>query len=218
MARLTRLDLRTMGILSFAVLIALFTTLLGVTFASPEHLHAQANPQNPQGGAAMGFTDGWLNGQTVQFFYTKNFFCQQPPSSAATTKCEVGAAAQTTPVPDQNIPELYVMTPLGFTPDLATLHCPVLGSCINHPSTIDLSRILGPGTGNAPLPRHSHIIDKPHGGWWRIVVIGVRNQAIWDQIVAAKDHATVEALQAANNPGITQEIPSNSFLFFSVRQ
>ena len=40
--------------------------------------------------APHGFTAGWLNGQTVQFFYIKDFFCQPPPFSRAPSQCEVG--------------------------------------------------------------------------------------------------------------------------------
>ena len=38
--------------------------------------------------APHGFTAGWLDGQTVQFFYTKDFFCQPPPTSGAPSQCE----------------------------------------------------------------------------------------------------------------------------------
>src|SRR5262249_44360314 len=106
------------------------------------------------GQAPHGFTEGWLNGDTVQFFYIKDFFCQPPPASGAPSQCEVGEDGTVDPRPGP-IPTLYVMTPLGFRPPDATLQCPIVGSCINHPSTIDLSRIGGPA--DAPLPAHSHI-------------------------------------------------------------
>jgi hypothetical protein len=166
--------------------------------------------------APHGFTAGWLDGQTVQFFYVKDFFCQPPPTSGAPSQCEVGEDGTVDPRPGP-IPTLYVMTPLGFRPADATLHCPIVGSCINHPSTIDLSRIGGPA--DAPLPAHSHIIDVRHGGWWELEVIGVKNPAVWDQIVAGKSLATVRALQAADPSGdtITGDIPTNAYLFFDVR-
>jgi len=181
--------------------------------------------QIAQGSSEKGFTDGWEDGKTVLFFYNKDFFCVEPPSSEAPSHCESGEEAETDPRPGK-IPDLYVMTPIGFTPDVSTLHCPIVGSCINHPSTIDLSRVFGPGSANVPLPAHSHIIDtelpesKHNGGqagWWELEVVGVTDPAVWDQIVAGKNLATVRALQAAGNPGITDDIPSNVFLFFSVR-
>jgi hypothetical protein len=166
--------------------------------------------------APHGFTAGWLNGDTVQFFYTKDFFCEPPPTSGAPSQCEVGEDGTVDPRPGP-IPVLHVMTPLGFRPADATLQCPVVGSCINHPSTIDLSRIGGPA--DALLPAHSHIIDVMHGGWWELQVIGVKSPAVWDQIVAGKSLATVRALQAADPTGstITGDIPTNAYLFFSVR-
>ena len=47
-------------------------------------------------------------------------------------------------------------------------------------------------------------------------MIGVSSPAVWDQIVAGKSLATVRALQAAG-VGITGDIRSNAYLFFSVR-
>jgi hypothetical protein len=175
-------------------------------------------------GAAVGFTDGWQNGRTVSFFYTKDFFCAQPPSSAAPSGCEVGEDGTVDPRPGK-IPFLFVMTPVGFRPADATLQCPMVGFCIDHPSTIDLSRVFGPSKADVPLPAHSHIIDSSlpesqanggEAGWWEIVVIGVSDPAVWDQIVAGKSLATVRALQA-KGVGITGDIRSNAYLFFDVR-
>ena len=176
---------------------------------------SMAMNQNAQGGAPKGFTAGWLEGQTVQFFYQKDFFCAEPPESGATTQCEVGEDGTVDPRPGP-IPELYVLTPMGITVPPATLHCPIAGSCINHPSTIDLSRLLGPSAANAPLPVHSHVIDERHGGWWELEVIGVTSLDAWNQIVAAKSLGKVRELQAAH-AGVTDDIKTNTYLFFSVR-
>lgn len=188
---------------------------LVVAFAMPRNAHAA---HFAQGAAhdAHGFTAGWLDGDTVQFFYTRDFFCEPPPNSGAPSRCEVGEDGGTDPRPG-NIPTLFVMTPLGFRPDASTLHCPIVGNCINHPSTIDLSRIGGPA--DAPLPAHSHIVNQRHGGWWELVVIGVKNEATWDVVVAGKSLATVRGLQASDpsNANITGDIRTNTYLFFSVR-
>jgi hypothetical protein len=173
---------------------------------------------SPSPTASTGTTLGWLKGNTVTFFYhTNNFFCAQPPSSGATSGCEVGAESQTDPRPGGNkIPFLYVMTPQGFVPDPSTLHCPTVGMCINHPSTIDLSRIGG--SSNAPLPAHSHVIDTKTGNWWEIIVIGVKDIDTWNQVVAGKSLSTVRTLQA-NDPSqthITSDIRTNAYLFFEV--
>src|SRR5262245_19845221 len=62
---------------------------------------------------AHGFTAGWYEGETVQFFYTRDFFCEPPPNSGAPSQREVGEDGGTDPRPG-NIPTLFVMTPLGF--------------------------------------------------------------------------------------------------------
>src|SRR2546427_9126258 len=49
------------------------------------------------------------------------------------------------------------------------------------------SRLFGPGAANAPLPAHSHIVDQVEGNWWELHVIGVKDPATWDQIVAGRD-------------------------------
>ena len=179
---------------------------------APSHHQSYAEADEP----THGFTAGWLNGQTVQFFYVKDFFCEPPPASGAPSQCEVGEDGAVDPRPGP-IPTLFVMTPLGFRPDAATLHCPVVGSCINHPATIDLSRIGGPA--DAPLPAHSHIIDERHGGWWELVVIGVKSPGVWNQIVAGKNLDTVRALQSVDPTGetITADISTNTYLNFNVR-
>ena len=177
---------------------------------------------NAVDGADFGFTAGWFDGRTVSFFYHKPFFCATPVEDGlpvgSSTGCEAGSDGTEDPRPG-NIPTLYVMTPLGFRPDESTLQCPTVGHCINHPSTIDLSRLFGPSTANAPLPAHSHIVEVVSGNWWELEVIGVKALATWNDIVAGKSLETVRALQAAD-PGavhITPDIATNTYLFFDVR-
>ncbi|HEV2084086.1 MAG TPA: hypothetical protein VGR09_03315 [Gemmatimonadales bacterium] len=188
---------------------------------------ADSNPalgqsHNAVDGADFGFTAGWLAGRTVQFFYHKPFFCRTPVEDGnpvgSTTDCEAGSDGTVDPRPG-HIPTLFVMTPLGFRPEESTLQCPVVGHCINHPSTIDLSRLFGPTTANAPLPAHSHIVDRVSGNWWELAVVGVKDLATWNQVVAGKSLATVRALQAADPNGdhITGDTPTNAYLFFAVR-
>lgn len=213
MERSSRLNPRAVGIVLFAVLVAAFAVLLG-TVLSPSS-HAQESS-----GAAVaaeprvGTTKGWFNGKTVTFLYTRPYFCAQPPSSGADSGCEVGADAQTAPIGNPDIPELWVVVPLGFTPPEGTLQCPVAGNCINHPHNIDLSRVFGPGTEDVALPAHSHVIDDLQGGWWKTFVVGVTSEDAWDRIVAGKDLATVRELQKEGLA--TGDIPSNLFVFFNV--
>src|SRR5580658_595484 len=39
----------------------------------------------------VGTTNGWLDGKTVKFYYSKNFYCAAPPASTASSKCEGGS-------------------------------------------------------------------------------------------------------------------------------
>lgn len=175
-------------------------------------------------GAQTGTTPGWLNGKTVTFSYhTNNFFCRVPVKDGqpvgSSTNCEVGSDSTIDPRPaDHSIPNLYVVTPIGFRPDSSTLHCPTAGMCINHPSTIDLSRIFGPSTANAPLPAHSHIISEEGGNWWGLTNIGVKDLPTWNTIVAGKSLNTVRALQAGDPSQIhiTGDILTNVYLYFQV--
>jgi hypothetical protein len=180
-----------------------------------------SSPSSPSP-AVLGSTPSWFDGDEVTLDYTKPFECKTPPSAASATSCELGAGAQTEPTKDTEIPVLYVMTPLGFTPDPDTLHCPEVGNCVAHPPTIDLSRVFGAGTANAPLPPHSHIIidiDGHKDGPWELEVIGVKDPATWDRIVATKNLAEVRELQFddPDEVHITDDISTNIFLFFKVR-
>jgi len=200
------------------------TVLVGCSDSGSPIERTIAANHEAHGGAAVGFTDGWQNGNTVSFFYSKPFFCAEPPESGAPSQCEAGEDGTVDPRPGK-IPVLYVMTPVGFRPPDATLQCPIPGNCINHPSTIDLSRLFGAAFANVPLPAHSHIIDSDldesqanggQAGWWEIEVVGVSSPSVWDQIVAGKSLATVRSLQA-KGVGITDDIRSNAYLFFNVR-
>jgi hypothetical protein len=208
----SRLNPKVVGIALFTTLIAVFAVLLG-TALSPS-AHAQEDTTAAAAGATVGTTEGWLNGSTVTFLYPRPYFCAQPPDSGAASGCEVGADAQTAPIGDPDIPELWVVVPLGFTPPEGTLQCPVAGDCINHPHDIDLSRVFGAGAADVPLPAHSHVIDDLQGGWWKTFVVGVSSPAAWDRIVAGKSLDTVREVQAEGLA--TGDIPSNLFIFFNV--
>lgn len=206
-----RLTMERAGGILLAALVALLVVTAFSVSASPT-----LAAHNSAAGDERGTTGGWYDGRTVTFKYPKGFFCAEPPTSGATSNCELGAEASRQPRPGANIPVLYVMTPIGFRPAESTLQCPVVGSCITPPSTIDLSRVFGAGTENAALPAHSHIVDVAKGGWWEIEVIGVTSPETWSRVVAAKSLDGVRELQAAGE-GITGDIPTNLFLFFNVQ-
>jgi hypothetical protein len=166
--------------------------------------------------AARGFTNGWYNGRTVKFYYSKNFTCKQPPASTASSKCEGGANYTQTPA--STFDPLYVIVPLGFTPPKWTLQCPA-GTCIDHPHTIDLTSVLGSGTGNLTLPAHSHIVataNSHQSEWWNVDVVGVKSMSAWDRLVRSKNAHELQYLQRSRPSQVTGNIPTNLFLYFSV--
>jgi hypothetical protein len=185
--------------------------------------HTMGSPIVHPATAQTGFTPGWFAGRTVQFFYhNNNFFCRTPVADGmqvgSDSACEAGSDGTVDPR-HGNIPILYVMTPVGFQPPVSTLHCPVAGNCINHPHTIDLSRVFGPQSANVLLPAHSHIVDQVNGNWWELHVIAVHDLATWNAVVAGKSLATVRALQAADptHMHIGTETLTNLYLYFQVR-
>jgi hypothetical protein len=212
MEKSSQLNPKVVAMVLFTVMVAVFAVLLGSAL-SPS-AHAQQDATATTSGATVGTTEGWFNGKTVTFVYTRPYACDQPPTSGADSGCEVGADAQSAPIGDPDVPELWVVVPLGFTPPQGTLQCPVAGDCIDHPHDIDLSRVFGAGAEDVPLPAHSHVIDDLQGGWWKTFVVGVTTQAAWDRIVAGKDLATVRELQQEGLA--TGDIPSNLFIFFNV--
>lgn len=209
-----RANPRTVGVVVFVAIVSAFALLLGSTLTASGHAARSAGPNPP--GTVIGTTEGWLNGQTVTFVYTRDFFCREPPSSGAESGCEVGAPAETAPTAQSEIPELWVLVPIGFTPDPSTLQCPVAGNCVAHPHDIDLSRVFGPDASDVPTPAHSHVIDDLQGGWWESFVVGILNQDAWNRLVnpGGRSLATVRELQSEGSA--TSDIPSNLYLFFNV--
>jgi hypothetical protein len=166
-----------------------------------------------------GYIDGWFNGEKVHLYYTKAFFCDQPPSSGATTECEVGAAPEVAPRPG-HIPTIYAIAAVGgIQPDLSTLACVPGSPCLNHPAMIDISRLRGPGFENSPGLPHSHILAEHAAGWFNTVNIRVSNLDVWNQIAAAKSLERVQELQADPAIGgkglISQDTPTNIYFFIA---
>ena len=170
-----------------------------------------SNP-NSAAGDAKGFINGWLNGETVSLRYTRMYFCAEPPTSAVSTKCEVGADATIAPRSGP-IPTIYALAPAGFTPDPSTVHCPGGVVCLNHPHALDLSRVGLPDSVFAPA--HSHIITDRQSGWHKTVNIRVKSLEVWNMIAAAKSLDKVRELQAAGLLG--PDKPTNVYFFFEVQ-
>jgi hypothetical protein len=202
------------------------------------------NLQNDCGATApncqnIGISHDWIDGQDVNALYTEPFFCDTTVSAASATGCEAGAAPnrvppgvadQTAPSPtvtNANIDPLYIPVPLYSTPPVTYDQCSSAITCIDHPATIDLSR-LAPVLGapaasldNVPLPGHDHLLTTRNGDqpeWWNVIVIPVTSAAGLNSVETAKSYSAVRALENQPNSGIgvdgVGEVPTNAYLWF----
>jgi hypothetical protein len=212
---------RAAGLALAGLLAAGLALASGTAFASssaPSGMSGMAGMGAASSHARTGFTKGFFAGHTVRFFYSKNYVCKQPPTSTATSKCEGGTNYTQTPA--SAFDPLYVIVPLGFTPPARTLQCPA-GHCIDHPHTIDLTSVLGAGTGNLPLPAHSHIVATANSGqseWWNVDVVGVKSMWAWNKLITAKSDRELQYLQRHDSAKVTGNITTNLFLYFAVRR
>lgn len=216
-----RLTARSAGIAMTGLLVAGLAAIAGPQLASASTGHGMtmSGMVSAQRPGTIGDTAGWLGGHDVTLHYTKNYFCQEPPSSGAVSHCELGANYMSAPSSDFD--PLYVVVPIGFTPaNPGTLQCPTAGNCVDHPRTIDLSRVFGSGTEDALLPPHSHIVTTAAGHaaeWWDVQVVGVTSQGAWHKIVVGKSYRTIQGMRANGNPNVTPDVPTNLFLYFAVQ-
>jgi hypothetical protein len=178
-----------------------------------------------------GMTKSFYDGHTVSFTYTKGFYCDTKVKSKASSGCEAGATYKKPPA--KNFDPLYITVPLGFTVPSMKMECPSGLVCVDHPGTIDLSRLepalkpLYPTTSkkaltkaleNSATPGHQHFIttkngDKPE--WWDVKVVGVTSKAEYDKITAHKSYKYLASQVKAKKT--TAVIPTNLFLYFGVK-
>ena len=187
----------------------------GVDSSATTHASMGLGSDNPNAAAgdAKGFINGWMDGETVDLRYTRQYFCAEPPASAVASNCEVGAAATVTPRSGP-IPKIYALAAAGFQPDPATLHCKGGTLCLNHPPMLDLSRLGLPAS--VASPPHSHIVTDRHAGWHNTVNIRVTSLEVWNEIASAKSLTKVRELQAAGRLG--PDIPTNVYFFLEVQR
>ncbi len=209
------------GTLAFATLIVTGCSESAPTeaFASNDAHSAHLSAQAAKGGvrANLGTTAGWSKGEDVTFLYSQPFDCPLPledgKAAGSTTGCVLGTETAMPPR-GGNDPVVYVTVPLFSDQEGITLHCPDAGDCINHPSTMDLSRVFGPGSENAVLPPHSHVVDVNRGGWWLIEVNAVTTRAAWDAIEQNKSLAEIRRQQVLGT--VSEDYDTNLYLFFNV--
>lgn len=88
--------------------------------------------------------------------------CSRMCFCVVSTDCEVGAGPTVAPRSGL-FPTLYVLAPVGFSPDPRAVHCQKGIASLNHPRSLDLSRIDGPDSAFASA--HSHILADQEAGW-----------------------------------------------------
>jgi hypothetical protein len=216
-----------------AVAIAVLA-IAGITVA----VDATAGPSsNAVGGGRgideFGMTKAFYDGRQAPFTYTKGFFCDTSVASTATSGCEAGQK-WTTPPSAQHDP-LYITVPLGYNVPMNMQDCPGGLVCVDHPGTIDMTRLetalkplypsltdagLTDALKNFAVPGHDHFItDLNHGKpeWWDVVVVGVTSPKVLHQIRSHRNFSYIQRLIEKKNPAVVGPIPTNLFLFFAAR-
>jgi hypothetical protein len=179
----------------------------------------------------VGESNGYYNGTNVDLLYSENYYCDANVSSAATSGCEVGTGPSPTPSATSagnsgtslgnttHGDTLYIPVPL-FSDPPAT-QCTATATCIDHPPTIDLSRIAGalpgnppPGSvSNVPIPAHDHVVGTRNNSlpeWWNVEVVATTSAATFSTLTS------VGGINAAITAGTAITAPTNAFLFFQV--
>jgi hypothetical protein len=203
---------------------------VGVAAAAGTAAPSSNAMQKGMGINEYGMTKAFFNGGTVNFTYSKGYYCDKSVTSGASSGCEAGANFNTPPA--KSFDPLYIAVPLGFTVPSMSMECPTTLVCVDHPGTIDLSRLepdlkalypqdtaaqLTAALKNSATPGHQHFITTQNGGkaeWWDVKVIGVTKLSEWNAIVAHKSFAFLN--QQVAKKLTTPIIPTNLFLYFSV--
>jgi hypothetical protein len=112
--------------------------------------------------------------------------------------------------------------------------CPSTLVCVDHPGTVDLTRLesalkpLYPSLTDAQLiqalqnfavPGHDHFITDTNEfqpEWWDVQVVGVTNPSTYAAIQHHRSFDYIQQLLNAKDPNVVGPIPSNLFLFFGV--
>ncbi len=208
--------------------IALTGLGVGVALASmPVDSNARTNGR---GVNEFAMTGAFYNGHVSNFTYTHGFWCDTSVSSSASSGCEAGADWKNAPSPQHD--PLYITVPLGFTVPMNMEQCPQGLICVDHPGTIDLTRLepalkpLYPNLTDAELtaalknyavPGHDHFITDDNQGrpeWWDVKVIGVESKQVYDDIHAHRSYQYIEQLMKQHNKYLAGPIDTNLFLYF----
>jgi hypothetical protein len=195
--------------------------------------HPTCGNNGPNRGG-VGESYAYYNGQAVEILYTENWYCDANVSSQASTGCEAGAGPSSSPSAQSSGgtgtslgntthgDTLYIPTPLFASPPPTQCAAGTATvTCIDHPKTIDLSRVAGalPGNpspssvSNVPLPAHNHVIGTRNNAnpeWWNVEVVATSSPSVFNSLTS------VGAINAAVANQTATPVPTNVFLFFQV--
>lgn len=212
-------------------IIAMTMATVGVAVAATSTPTPTATMTMGHGVNEFGKTDGFFKGHGVNFTYSKGFYCDTGVASSASTKCEAGEKATTPPA--SHFDPLYITVPLGFTVPMHMQDCPAMLQCVDHPGTIDLTRLesalkpLYPKLTDAQLtsaladfavPGHDHFITDLNNGkaeWWDVRIVGVTSPKTLAAIRSHRSNSYVQKLITAKDKNVVGPIPTNLFLFFA---
>lgn len=173
----------------------------------------------------FGMTRAFLAGKAVNFTYSNGYYCDQSVSARSSSGCEAGANFNHPPT-RKDFDPLYITVPLFKQKLMGRMQCPKGKVCVDHPGTIDLSRLssaLGAPPSalyNAPTPGHEHFITTANRGkaeWWDVKVVGVTSRKVFNDINQHKSYGYIQQLRRHHNKHVTANIPTNLFLWFGVQ-
>ena len=211
------------------------TTSVGVAVAGVNNPASNASNIPGRGIGESGMTQANYDGVPLDFTYSKGFFCDTTVASTATSKCEAGASYNSLPPAAGHEDPLYITVPLGFSLPMNMLDCPDTLVCVDHPGTIDLTRLepalkplypnltdeqLTEALKNFAVPGHDHFIDdtnRGHAEWWDVRIVGVTSPATYAAIQANRSVSYIQHLIAAHDATVVGPIPTNIFLYFAVK-
>ena len=164
----------------------------------------------------VGESNGYYNGTNVDLLYSENYYCDanvrrrrplaaRPEPDRRATPSPTSAGNSGTSLGNTTHSDtLYIPVPLFSNPP--PTQCTATATCIDHPPTIDLSRIAGalPGdpspssVSNVPIPAHDHVVGTRNSGlpeWWNVQVVATTESVTFTTLTS------VTAINAAVSGG-----------------
>jgi hypothetical protein len=218
---------------AIAIGVAVLTTV-GVAAAGVNVPLSNASNIPGRGINEFGMTVANYDGVPLDFTYSKGFFCDTTLPSSASSECEAGATFNHLPPAASHQDPLYITVPLGFTVPMNMLQCPDSLVCVDHPGTMDLTRLepalkpLYPNLTDAQLtqalmnfavPGHDHFITDTNRGlpeYWNVVIVGVTSPTTYAAIQAHRSFDYIQHLITMKDPTVVGPVPTNAFLYFGV--